>query len=387
MSKTNRKSSALVPALFLPNDFEYGEVDSLEGSGEQGSVVPQTPSLGPLTAFTGTFHGPGFNNIFRPDIGSPTKLAKPQSSDNLLELNLTTQTLSFSRPLGSIPNRGEFQHDIFLNGVTYLLTVTDVTRPADPIGIHFEPGLFMCVPPTTQPAEEQTIVRMGSIPHGTTICSQGPTRTFSGPPSIPPVSMTPDIGRFASQTASNDDTARIPQDLSRFIKAGTITQTILDDPNTVLRNAIAHQNITSTTSIGLSDNPSSPLFGGGTVNMAFLLGDSNRSNPNAQITETSAFFWIETVKHTVTVPAWSPGQPPPTVAAETPGAPTVMFTVHPPAAVTKPQKISVQSTQIQFSQRVILNFVGILWPHISVATLVPSFPVQVPASQWLPVKG
>jgi len=382
MAEPNRKSSALVPAVFLPSDFEYGAVPSTEGSAGQSSVAPETPSLGPLTAFRGTFTGPGFNSIFRPDLGTTTKLAKPVQSDNLLELNLTHHTLSFSRPLGSVPNRGEFQHDIFLNGVTYLLTVTDVTRPEDPIGIHFEPGLWMCVPPTTDPAEEQTLVRMASIPHGTTICAQGTSRTFSGPPSIPPVSMTPDIGRFDSQTASNSGTARIPQDLTRFIKDGSITQDILDDPNTILRDAIAHQNITSTTSIGVSDNPSSPLFGGGTVNMAFLLGNSARTAPNAQTTEMSSFFWIETVKHVINVPAWSPGQPPLTIPAETPGAPATMFSVHPPAAVTRPRTLTVTSTQIQFSQRVVLNFLGILWPHISVATLVPAFPVEVPASAW-----
>jgi hypothetical protein len=383
MPETNREPGALVPAVFMPSNFEFGEVPSQEGSNTPASAPPPTPSLGPLTAFTGTFSGPGFNTIFRPDLGSPTPLPKKIGpSDNLLELNLTTQTLSFSRPMGTIPNRGEVTPDIFLNGVTYLLTVTDVTHPAKPVGIHFEPGMWMHVPPTKDPAEGATLVRMASIPHGTTVCAQGTWRTFSGPPSIPPVSITPNIGPFPSQTASNADTARIPQDLSAFIKDGSITQDILTDPNTVLRNATAHQKILSTTALGVATNPSSPLFGGGNDNIAFLLGDDTVSRPNSQSVEMSSFYWIETVQHVITVPAWTPGQPPLTIPADTSGGPPAVFSVHPPTAITRPREITVTSTQIQFSQKVILNFNGILWPHISVATLAPSFPIPIPASLW-----
>ncbi len=310
-----------MPAVFLPSNFEFGSVPSQEGSSIPTPVAPQAPSLGPLSAFTGTFTGPGFNTIFRPDSGSPTKLPHPVRSDNLLELNLTSQTLSFSRPLGSVPNRGEVQPDIFLNGVTYLLTVSDITNPAKPIGIHFEPGLWMNIPATKDPAEGTTLVRMASIPHGTTICAQGTSRTFTGPPSIPPVSITPNIGPFPSQTASDKHTARIPQNLARFIKKGSITQAILDDPNTVLRNATAHQKILSTTALGVTTSPSSPLFGGGNDNIAFLLGNETATRPNAQAVEMSSFFWIETVQNTITVPVWTPGQPPLTIPAQTTGGP------------------------------------------------------------------
>src|SRR5215472_755048 len=317
MPETSSESGALTPALFLPGDFEFGEVPSTEGSSTPAPTPPQTPSLGPLYAFTGTWHGGGFNQIFRPDSGSPTKLPHPVRSDNLLELNLVSQTLSFSRPIGNVPNRGEVTPDIFLNGVGYLLTVSDITHPAKPIGIHFEPGVWMHVPATKDPAEGVTLVRMASIPHGTTLCAQGTFRTFSGPPSIPPVSITPNIGRFPSQTASDPHTARIPQNLARFIKNGSITQAILDDPNTVLRNATAHQKILSTTALGVATNPGSPLFGGGTDDIAFLDGDHNVTEPNAQIPQMASFFWIETVQHTLTVPVWAPGQPPLTIPAET----------------------------------------------------------------------
>jgi hypothetical protein len=366
----------------MPSDFEFGAVPSTEGSPLPPPRPHHAPSLGPLSAFTGTFHGHGFNQIFRPDLGSPTKLPKHVRSDNLLELNLVSQTLSFSRPIGSVPNRGEVTPDIFLNGVGYLLTVSDITNPAKPIGIHFEPGVWMHVPATKGPAEGTTLVRMASIPHGTTICAQGTFRTFSGPPSIPPVSITPNSGRFPSQTASDPHTARIPQDLTKFIKNGSITQDILDDPNTVLRNATAHQKILSTTALGVATNVGSPLFGGGTDNIAFLLGNENVTEPNAQIPQMASFFWIETVQSKITVPAWTPGQPPLAIRAESTAGPAPVFLVTPPTAVTQPRQLKVTSLQIQYSQKVILNFNGILWPHVSVATLIPDSLIPVPQSQW-----
>jgi len=41
--------------------------------------------------------------------------------------------------------------------------------------------------------------------------------------------------------------------------------------------------------------------------------------------------------------------------------------------------IALSTTQIQYSQEVVLNFNGLSWPHVSVATLVPADPVSVPA--------
>ena len=41
--------------------------------------------------------------------------------------------------------------------------------------------------------------------------------------------------RFPSQTAVTQGTARIPQDLTPWLNAGTITQGLLDDPNQMLR--------------------------------------------------------------------------------------------------------------------------------------------------------
>ncbi len=90
---------------------------------------------------------------------------------------MTTETISFSSSPGRVPNRGlEAQNDIFLNGVPYVQAINDVTNPntgkgdAAPIGIHFEPGLWMNIPATTKTLVlANSLVRMGSIPYGTTI--------------------------------------------------------------------------------------------------------------------------------------------------------------------------------------------------------------------------
>ena len=42
--------------------------------------------------------------------------------------------------------------------------------------------------------------------------------------------------------------------------------------------------------------------------------------------------------------------------------------------------IRVTATQIQYTQKVILNFAGLSWPHVSCATLVPADPVPIPAN-------
>ncbi|HEY9242732.1 MAG TPA: hypothetical protein VIP48_12155, partial [Streptosporangiaceae bacterium] len=168
------------------------------------------------------------------------------------------------------------------------------------------------------------------------------------------------------------------------VKAGTITQKILTDPNTLLRNHIASQTITSTMVITISTAPAAPLFGGGTGNIAFLLGDKKATAPNAQALSMEATFWIETVEFSIEVPVFTPGQPPLTIAAETgdAGQPVPEFLVNPPTAITAPTTIKVAAPQIQYAQQVFLNFNGLTWPHVSVATLVPASPVPVPASAF-----
>ena len=394
-------------ASISKGDFHFDEVRPLA----RPAAAPPAAPLGVLANFTGEFAGTGFNMIFRPNSGPPTTTTFPNPvtpppptppSENVLELNLTTETLTFSPALGNVPNRGlEAQNDIFLNGVPYVQAINDVTNPATgkgdgaPTGIHFEPGLWMHVPATTTtPVLGESLVRMASIPHGTTINAQclAPTTTIAGPPTILPVSITPfvigssppNLIAFASQIAANSDTPRIPQDLSKFIAAGTITQSILDDPNTVLRDAIAGQTITQTIVFTVATPPLAAVFGGGTDNIAFLEGDPAITTPNADSVAMSATFWIETVEHRLPIPIFKLGDPPLRISAPTPkpGQSAPVFLVDPPHAIPAPIEIIVTSTQIQYSQSVFLNFAGLTWPHVSVATLVPAADQMIPPSAW-----
>lgn len=296
-----------------------------------------------------------------------------------------------------MPNRGSVQADAFLNGVPYLQTINDITT-GTPTGIHVEPGIWMIVPVTTDPAvPSPSLVRMASIPHGAAIVAQGTFSTSNGPPNIPVQHITPfstvpagtalpspaPRGQpitFASQTATAQGTARLPQDLSSFIAAGTITQAMLDDPNSILREQNQGLNITQTIEIVISTSPAAPLFGGGTDNIAFLLGDPAAvtsplaAGENAQTLQMTATFWIETVEYTINLPRFQPGDGALKLSprAQFPGQVVPSFLVTPPFAITSPTAITVTSTQIQYSQVVMLNFKTLTWPHVSVATLVPA---------------
>jgi hypothetical protein len=384
------------PSIQLPDDFRFGELRP-----DHKTVPPASPPppLGPLAAFDGTFVGNGFNTIFRPNsTATPTILpnpvpAPPPPHDNVLELNLTSETLSFSRSLGSVPNRGTgTQKDALLNGVPYVQTVNDITIHGESVPIHFEPGLWMHVPPTTVPPLNETVTRMASIPHGTTIEAQGLVAAATpGPPTIDSVDITPIIVAtkapfpFPSQTANNANTLRIPQDLGPFITRGTITQAMLTNPNSVLSDLINHQNILTTTTIFISTAPPPPvgLFGGGTANIAFLLGQPAVTAPNAQSTQMTAVFWIETVQEEIDIAVHRKGHKF-TVKGKliTPGQRVPTFTGTIPIDMTGPRKLTVTYTQIQYTQTVILSFSGLFWPHVSVNTLVPAEPVLVPESAW-----
>jgi hypothetical protein len=62
---------------------------------------------------------------------------------------------------------------------------------------------------------------------------------------------------------------------------------MLNDPNTVLRNHIASQDVVSTTTITISTQAAAPLTGGGTGNIAFLTGNAAAGGPNAQAIRSS----------------------------------------------------------------------------------------------------
>src|ERR1700759_4529604 len=107
-------------------DFEEGfvmrPVDPVNS--KPFTVTPAAPSpLGPLADLAGTWKGTGFNTIWRPhQVGLP---GDPANQDRFLELNLTSETLTFTPIPGEITNRGLLQPDIQMFGLTYLQQISD----------------------------------------------------------------------------------------------------------------------------------------------------------------------------------------------------------------------------------------------------------------------
>lgn len=99
----------------------------------------------------------------------------------------------------------------------------------------------------------------------------------------------------------------------------------------------------------------------------------------------TATFWIETIERTIEVPAMAAGQQRTIHPPVTPGSvrqPVPSFLARPPHALSAPETVTVKYPQIQYSQRVLLNFAGLSWPHVSVASLVPEKAITVPASAF-----
>jgi len=373
------------PIISADDNFKFGAVD---GIAKPAIVLAATAdvALGALAPLVGDWAGRGFNTIFRPfNPKFPSQLPKPPApgdpaEDNILELNVTTEKLAFTRIAGDIPNRGTIQEDIVLAGLTYLQQVTDVLSNT---GIHIEPGIWVVVPEATRAGQDVQVTRMASIPHGTTINAIGSTNTHAGPPNIPPVDITPIVlatggtAPFRSQKVTNNDAARLPQDLTALSAAGTITQKMITDPNSVIRDVIATQTIISTTEISiLADGPPVPATGGGTVNIPFLI-------PNANAVRMQATFYIETVEAKITIPPHRIGDPPVRVPLEpTPGHPAPHLLIDPAREVLEPTTITFRFLQLQYTQNVFLNFNGLRWPHVSVATLHPNTALTVPPTAW-----
>ncbi|KAI9694905.1 MAG: hypothetical protein M1822_000521 [Bathelium mastoideum] len=388
--------------------------------------APRAGPLFPLEQFKGAYAGNGFNLIFRPRANGPDSKCldglpiQPGDNsgpdDNILVLNLTTEQVSFGGTLGDIPNRGlRKEPDIRLSGLPYLQTVQDHTFPATgrcdhpkKIDIHFEPGVWLNVPPASFHNGKASVVRMASIPHGTTINAQGfaPKRDpktvtggVTGGPDIGVIDTTPfDIGKpedpkarkngiFISMNETTQESFRIPQDLETFgsYGSGTITTEIIKNPNLVLLNAITDLDITETITFEVSTgHPESTLNGGGTTNISFLQGVQNpitstvMNSPTAHAASMTAKYWIERVMYKVVVPEKLPPNTQlllrPTMPADS-TAPTPVFSITTgPGGNPTRKEITVPGIQIQTSQTVLLNFMTLSWPHVSVSTLVPVDP-------------
>jgi hypothetical protein len=411
---------------------------------QQGPVTTAL-QLGPLAFLAGSWRGPGFNAIWRPDNNQP-----PENSaiHRFLELNLTNDGFDFQVIPGAVPNRGfNTQPDLDLYGLHYLQRVSDADPAPSPTvtpqgysqtagqALHIEPGLFMNVPASQQSSSGDTpivnkpaIVRMGSIPHGVTVLMQGPNpgttptlgrpiipplTPFTGypglnpipfpglytvppqPAPVPPGPNPPAVGIQPITTAGAqhvipeinialDTLATAPPLPPGSQSTGPYPanfQGFINDPNSVLRDVIASQDILGFIAINLTTDTLSanglPTLGVGslyeTISNIPFLGVANQTPPsplpaqpatvaiaanpvpNAFVYSASATFWIEWVL--------DPGGPPPHQGTGQPSGPIKEL---------EPFWGQPAHLQLQYSQLVILVFNDILWPHVTVATMTLS---------------
>ena len=270
-------------------DFIFEPLPPIEESAAPpATAAAAADSLGPLAGLAGNWTGRGFNVIWRPHP------LKPSGQDRFLELNVTSEQLDFGPALRNIPNRGLLQPNISLAGLNYLQQISDANLNAPQ---HFEPGLWVRVPTTSDPKEPSTVARLASIPHGTAIVVQGTASTANGAPAVPDVSIKPFTIGHPAQTIDFPEQKLATPTQFRTSGAGLtgVTQQMVNNPNTVLRSAIASQQFKTTTTLHVISRDAA-LPGGGTSNIAFLTG--TKDGPNAVTARVTATFWLETLRLT-----------------------------------------------------------------------------------------
>jgi hypothetical protein len=355
-------------------------------------------NLGPLASLPGSWQGTGFNVMWRPDNSKNPAFG---GIHRFLELNLTSETFDFRVIPGVVPNRGAGeQEDLSLYGLHYLQRVSDADVP--PVttageALHIEPGLFMNVP-ESENHKEPTIVRMGSIPHGVTVLMQGKTPStvpVDGPPHIPPIYPLEQLPKFTPEKplpgVPNADPpieglgimpVNVPTppvqpppplkgvDSKQHPVAEVVIendnpgktngpfprpefQEYIENPNKVLTDAIAGQDILGSIAIELNTEEVEDSIG----NIPFLgtpkEQDAAEPANNAFVQSARATFWIEWVRS----PNGRGGQP---------------RDKSDPVYQIEPYFGEPTYLQLQYSQSVILVFNNVLWPHITVATLTLS---------------
>jgi len=306
-----------------------------------------------------------------------------------------------------VPNRGlATQPDIFLYGLHYLQRVTDADAPAFPNAgeaLHIEPGLFMNVPASGNlPCEldtnvPPTIVRLASIPHGVSLLMQGEnpgTTPAEGPPDIPPIypiaglpafvpvgpptgyapfglgiqpvdipptssPPPPNLEHIVPEVELSNDGVGSQSNgpyLPPYVLDPAFFQTAVNDPNSVLRDAIAGQDILGTITINLSTEAVQDSIG----NIPFLGNPADPDNvntSNAFVKSATATFWIEWVR--------IPGEHNHHEGFDR----RRKNNRDDPAYAIEPFLGEPTFLQLQYSQTAILIFNGVFWPHVTVATL------------------
>jgi hypothetical protein len=280
--------------------------------------VETSHTLGRLADLDGTWVGTGFNLIALPVFHLDTPTFR-------LKLNTTVEILEFT-PIGAaVPNRGFTQKDIHIHGLRYLQLIADgVTHEP----LHIEPGLWLNVPASKASHDKAEIARQSTIPHGNSLLATGISAKHPGPPKIEPTPSTPishaghPIGNKPYLKAYRD----AEDDENETVRPAAYKREYVQDPSQALRDSLAAQEARGQTVVETVPLTVSTGTGGGISNIP----------SDVDPVSLDAVFWIERVQGTV---------------------------------LLNDDEVSLDFLQLQYVQNVMLDFDGILWPHISVATL------------------
>jgi hypothetical protein len=265
-------------------------------------------SPNPFAAFTGTYGG----------TTSPTGynlIYVPTPTGVVLKIQRIREELKFlyQQGLFGVPvNRGD-KETITVKPIVYdqYAADNDVSEMAGNnlatgAGVlHQEAGMFL-------QNSDGTVQRLGTLPHGIAFNMQGTAVDSVGAPVIPAVNTKPYIDGQPSASVLTPQAS--PAD------AAKITAAIRTDPSSILRTAIAQQMVVSTTTIELdTHHPTIP--GGGVTNSQFTAA-------NAAVVRARSTFWA------MKVSGWF-----------------------------GPQDL------LAYSQEVLLQIDGVIYPHVTVAAL------------------
>jgi hypothetical protein len=312
--------------------------------------------LGHLSKLPGTWEGSGLNLIALPGADPDP----PNNGTRAFRLKLSTfqERLVFNPILRDVPNRGSLlnltstvgQMDQFLQGLQYNQVINETCTTENsrlspsicycdglPHEIHRENGIFQSIPPSEFPfIPHTTLSRQGTIPHGQAFLLQTnnseepnnvlqqPVQETPGPAVIPDESSLPfPIPGF---TPPANPALFLPTSpyLSAYVTPSFlppgITAEIVLNPNVLLRQQTANQTILKTVAFTVAT---------GTCEDCQVL-NLPAVKFNARAASVTSTFWVQQVER----------------------IDGVVF------------------LQLQYSQNVMLDFLGIRWPHITVATLV-----------------
>lgn len=270
--------------------------------------------IGPLAHLVGVWSGTGYSIISRPD---PSNKDRPF----FFQQNTTIEQMAFVPLIAPVLNRSAAadQENIFLKGLMYEHLVLDSTDIKNVL--HFEVGQWLWVQETTDPPNKASIVRQANILHGASFLAIGdsPAQTpVDGRPNIEKLDTTP-IGPNVDQDYLKQITCTaLPQGIPEGSKENPIvflthrldTQRVIDQVTF---------SVSATIPTAEASNRRNEL-----MNIPFL-------DKHAEPRELRSNFYVEHIEDHATA--------------------------------------TNSSMQLQYGQRVILRFIGIDWPHVSVGTL------------------